>query len=108
MAYLEEQGVLSAEATIARDKLNRKKREKEAEAIVDSMEESGVIKELWGGLQSDLDDARLGMEDFEKRSRRGQGRIGSVRSTGNDGLVREWNMDKMTIGGSTPSDDEDD
>jgi hypothetical protein len=108
LEYLEEQGVLSSEATLARDKLSRKKRENEADAVVDSMEETGVIKELWKGFQGDLDDARLGMEDFEKRGRRGQGRIGSVRSTGKDGLVREWNKDTVTIVGRVASDDEDD
>lgn len=108
LAYLGEQGVLSPEATLARDKLNRKKREREAEAVVDSMQETGVIQELWRGFQSDLDDARLGMEDFEKRGKRGQGRIGSIRSTGNDGLIREWNNDKVKIVGRTESDDDDD
>jgi hypothetical protein len=105
--YLEEQGVLSVEATLARDKMNRKKREKEAEAIVDSMEETGVIQSLWRDFQSDLDDARLGMEDFEKKGKRGQGRIGTVRSSGNDGLIREWNNDRMTIVGRAGSDDDD-
>ena len=108
LGYLEEQGALSAEATLARDKMNRKKREKEAEAIVDSMDETGVIHSLWRDFQSDLDDARLGMEDFEKRGKRGSGRVGSVRSTGNDGLIREWNKDKMTIVGKAGSDSEDD
>ena len=105
--YLGEQGVLSAEATLARDKMNRKKREKEAEAIVDSMEETGVIQSLWRDFQSDLDDARLGMEDFEKKGKRGQGRIGTVRSSGNDGLIREWNNDRMTVVARVGSDDDD-
>lgn len=108
LGYLEEQGVLSADATLARDKMNRKKREKEAEAIVDNMDEAGVVQSLWRDFQSDLDDARLGMEDFEKKGRRGQGRIGTVRSSGTDGLIREWNNDKMTIVGRTGSVSDDD
>ena len=107
LSYLEDQGVLSPEATLARDKLNHKKREREAEAIVDSMQETGVIGELWRGFQSDLDDARLGMEDFERRGKRGQGRIGSVRGTGSDGLIREWNKDRVKVVGRVESDEDD-
>jgi hypothetical protein len=89
MAYLEEQGVLSAEAIIARDKMNHKKREKQAENVVDEMQETGVIAELWANFENDLNDARLGMEDYEKKGGRSKGRIGAIRSTAN-GLVREW------------------
>lgn len=81
LAYLEEQGVLSAEAIVAREKLNKKKREKEAENIVDIMQETGVIDEMWRGLQDDLEDARYGMEDHvAKGGKRSKGRIGKVRT----------------------------
>ena len=94
LQYLEEQGVLSAEAIVARDKLNNKKREKEAEAVVDSMEATGKIAGLWRDFKNDLDDARMGMEDFQKKGARSQGRIGVIRSSGADGILREWNNDK--------------
>ena len=94
LAYLEEQGVLSAEAIVARDKMKHKKREKEAEAVVDSMEEIGKIEELWKDFQNDLDDARLGMEDYQKRGGRSRGRIGVIRSSGADGRIREWRDNK--------------
>lgn len=82
LAYLEEQGVLSAEAIVAREKLNKKKREKEAENVVDIMQETGVIDEMWRGLQDDLEDARYGMEDHvAKGGKRSKGRIGKVRAT---------------------------
>ena len=82
LAYLEEQGVLSAEAIVAREKLNKKKREKEAENVVDIMQETGVIDEMWRGLQDDLEDARYGMEDHVARGgKRSKGRIGKVRTT---------------------------
>lgn len=82
LAYLEEQGVLSAEAIVAREKLNKKKREKEAENVVDIMQETGVINEMWRGLQDNLEDARYGMEDHvAKGGKRSKGRIGKVRTT---------------------------
>ncbi|KAJ9495591.1 hypothetical protein H2202_008879 [Exophiala xenobiotica] len=96
MAYLEEQGVLSAEAIIARDKMNHKKREKQAENVVDEMQETGVIAELWANFENDLNDARLGMEDYEKKGGRSKGRIGAIRSTAN-GLVREWSGGKYRV-----------
>ncbi|KIV87775.1 hypothetical protein PV11_03297 [Exophiala sideris] len=107
MAYLEEQGVLSADAIVARDKMNKKKREKEAENIVDSMEEIGVIGEMWKDFENDLNDARLGMEDFEKKGGRSKGRVGAIRSTGN-GLVREWNGDRYRVTKAAESDSEGD
>lgn len=80
LKYLEEQGVLSAEAIVAREKLNKKKREKEAENIVDRMQETGEINKMWQGLQDDLEDARFGMEDHvAKGGKRSQQRIGKVR-----------------------------
>lgn len=79
LSYLEEQGVISADAIVARERTNKKKREKEAENIVDSMEATGVISELWADFENDLNDARLGMEDFEKKGGRSKGRIGAVR-----------------------------
>ena len=94
LAYLEEQGVLSPDSIVARDKMNHKKREKTAEAIVDSMEETGKIEELWKDFQNDLDDARLGMEDYQKRGGRPHGRIGVIRSSGADGMIREWSDNK--------------
>ena len=76
---LEEQGVLSAEKIVARDKKTHSKREHEAELIVDTMREAGVVDDLWREFKSDLDDARIGMDGFEKKGRRGKGRIGSIR-----------------------------
>ncbi|EXJ84142.1 hypothetical protein A1O3_04809 [Capronia epimyces CBS 606.96] len=105
MAYLEEQGLLSAEAIIAREKLNKKKREKEAENIVDSMGATGVIGEFWADFDNDLNDARLGMEDYEKKGGRSRGRVGAIRSKGN-GLVREWAGDKYRITKAAESDSE--
>jgi Domain of unknown function (DUF4211) len=93
LAYLEEQGVLSAEAIVARDKMNHRKRDKEAEAVVDSMEETGKIEGLWRDFQNDLDDARLGMEDYQKQGGRPHGRIGVIRIV-TDGRVREWRESK--------------
>ena len=94
LAYLEEQGTLSAEAIVARDNMKHKKREKQAEAIIDSMEEVGKIEELWRDFQNDLDDARLGMEDYQKRGGRTFGRVGVIRSSGTDGKIREWRDNK--------------
>jgi len=95
MAYLEEQGVLSAEAIVAREKLNKKMREKEAEAIVDNMEETGMIAAFWSNFKNDLEDARLGMEGYERKGGRSKGRIGSVRTRDEHGTVREWKGDKL-------------
>jgi len=94
LAYLEDQRVLSAEAILAREKMNKKKREKEAEAIVDAMEQSGMIAQLWKDFQNDLDDARLGMEDYDRKGGRSKGRIGAIRSIGVDGTIREWSGDR--------------
>jgi hypothetical protein len=88
LAYLEEQGVLRGEAVIAREKLNKKQREKQAEDVVDGMQATGVVDELWADFQNDLDDARLGMEDFERKGGRSKGRVGAVRSKGFTGLFR--------------------
>ncbi|KAJ9662898.1 hypothetical protein H2198_001126 [Neophaeococcomyces mojaviensis] len=91
LAYLEEQGVLSVEAIVAREKLNKKKREKEAESIVDQMQETGIIEEMWRGLQDDLEDARFGMEDhIAKGGRRNKNRIGKVRINRGNGRIEEW------------------
>lgn len=90
LEYLEEQGVLSADAIVSRDKKNKRKLEKEAEAILDSMEEIGKIDELWTQFQRDLKNAMLGMEDYNVKGGRLQGRIGVVRSSGTDGRTREW------------------
>jgi hypothetical protein len=79
LTYLEEQGVLSAENIIARDKKNHTKREREAETIVDTMRETGVVDDLWRDFKSDMDDARTGMDGFEKKGGRGKARIGSIR-----------------------------
>lgn len=89
--YLDEQGVLSAEAILAREKLSKKKREKEAENIVDIMQETGVIQQLWRDLQNDLEDARFGMEDHVAKNggKRNKQRIGKVRVTRPDGRIEE-------------------
>ncbi|KAL2429520.1 hypothetical protein ABEF95_005760 [Exophiala dermatitidis] len=93
MSYLEEQGVLSPEAIVARDKMNKKKLEKLAENIVDNMQETGVIAEFWADFENDLNDARLGMEDFDRKGGRSKGRIGAVRARGGNGSIREWGND---------------
>ena len=79
LTYLEQQGVLSAEKIVARDKKNHKKREREAEMIVDTMRDTGVVEDLWREFKSDLDDARIGMDGFEKKGGRGKARVGSIR-----------------------------
>ncbi|KAG9791514.1 hypothetical protein ABEF93_000979 [Exophiala dermatitidis] len=93
MSYLEEQGVLSPEAIVARDKMNKKKLEKLAENIVDNMQETGVIAEFWADFENDLNDARLGMEDFDRKGGRSKGRVGAVRARGGNGSIREWGDD---------------
>ncbi|RMD41950.1 hypothetical protein DV735_g3145, partial [Chaetothyriales sp. CBS 134920] len=90
LQYLEEQNLLSADSVVARDKLSNKKREKEAEAVVDGMAAVGKIAQLWRDFQADLDDARLGMEDFQKKGGRLKGRIGVISTRGDDGIRREW------------------
>ncbi|OAL37653.1 hypothetical protein AYO20_03160 [Fonsecaea nubica] len=105
MTYLEAQGVLSTDAIVSREQMNKRKREKEAEKIVDSMQETGVIAEFWREFENDLNDARLGMEDFEKRGGRSKGRIGAIRVT-TGGLVREWNNDKYRLTKALESDSE--
>ncbi|KIW64583.1 hypothetical protein, variant [Phialophora macrospora] len=105
MAYLESQGVLSADAIVAREKMNKKKREKEAENIVDSMDDIGVIDNFWKDFENDLNDARLGMEDFEKRGGRTKGRVGAIRTkTGR--LVKEWDKDRVRVAVALDSDSE--
>ncbi|OCT45276.1 hypothetical protein CLCR_05594 [Cladophialophora carrionii] len=105
MAYLESQGVLSADAIVAREKMNKKKREKEAENIVDSMEETGVIDTFWKDFENDLNDARLGMEDFEKRGGRTKGRAGAIRAKSGR-LVKEWDKDRLKVAVALSSDSE--
>lgn len=105
MAYLEEQGVLSPEAIVARERLNKKKREREAENIVDIMQETGMIADLWADFENNLNDARLGMEDFEKRGGRSRDRIGAIRSTAN-GTTREWDHDRYRVTRARGSDSE--
>jgi hypothetical protein len=94
LMYLEEQGVLSAEKIVARDKKSHSRREHEAEMIVDTMRETGVVDDLWKEFKSDLDDARIGMDGFEKKGGRGKARIGSIRvqKEDDDGEVR-WEGD---------------
>lgn len=107
MAYLEEQGVLSTDAIVARDKMNKKKREKQAESIVDSMQETGVIADFWADFENDLNDARLGMEDFDKKGGRSRGRVGAIRSKSN-GTIREWSGDKYRVMRAMESDSDGD
>jgi len=94
LQHLEEQGVLSAEAIVAREKKSRRKREKEAEAIVDTLEETGKIDDLWGLFQTDLKDAMLGMSDYAVRGGRSRGRFGVVQARTVDGKTRTWNNDR--------------
>lgn len=69
MRHLESQGVLSAEEIVRRErsKGGQRKREREAEEIVDRMKDTGVIEELWKGFKADLEDARIGMEGHERK-----------------------------------------
>lgn len=97
MSYLDEQGVLSADAIVAREKMNKKKREREAETIVDNMQEIGVIAELWAEFENNLKDARLGMEGYERKGGRSKGRVGAIRSTTENGKVREWSGDRYKV-----------
>lgn len=64
---LEREGVLSAEAIVAREKLSQRKREAEAENIVDGMEENLEMDRLWRDFKTDKERAREGMEDQEGR-----------------------------------------
>ncbi|KEF55518.1 uncharacterized protein A1O9_08268 [Exophiala aquamarina CBS 119918] len=106
LSYLEEQGVLSPDAIVAREKLNKKKREKQAEDIVDSMQEIGMIADLWAEFENNLNDARLGMEGFDRRGGRSKGRVGAVRSTAN-GRTMEWDRDRVRVTRALESDSED-
>lgn len=96
ISYLDSQGVLSPNAIVARDKMNKKRREKEAETIVDNMQETGVIGEFWAEFENDLNDARLGMEDYEKKGGRTKGRVGAIRGK-SGGLVKEWAGGKVRV-----------
>jgi Domain of unknown function (DUF4211) len=99
MGYLESQGVLSAEEIVRRERAKggQRKREKEAEEIVDQMKATGVIEDLWKGFKDDLDDARIGMEGYERKGGRGNQRIGSVKVP-----VREVTMVEEEDGGEKP------
>lgn len=105
--YLEEQGVLSAESILARERSNKKKREKEAENIVDHMEATGVVGGMWQGLQDDLEDARFGMEDHYTKAGRSKTRVGKVRIDRGGGLIEQWgeNDRRTTIIASDSDDD---
>ena len=105
MEYLESQGVLSADAIVAREKMNKKQREKEAENIVDEMEDTGQIAEFWDEFGNDLDDARIGMEDYQKKGGRTKGRVGAIRSK-RGRMVTEWDKDKVRTRIAMESDSE--
>ena len=53
-----------------------------------------MVDDLWREFKSDLDDARIGMDGFEKKGGRGKARIGSIRvqRKDDDGEVR-WEGD---------------
>jgi hypothetical protein len=106
MAYLESQGVLSPESIIAREKMNKKQREKQAVEIVDELEDTGLVDEFWGDFQNDLSDARLGMTDYEKKGGRTKGRVGAIRSK-SQGVLREWDTDKFRLKALPQSDSDD-
>ena len=98
MQYLDSQGVLSAEEIVRRErsKGGQRKREKEAEEIVDRTKATGVIDELWKGFKADLDDARIGMEGHDRKGARGSRRIGSVRVPVSDVLrVEDDGVEKV-------------
>lgn len=105
LSYLEEQGVLSPDAIVARERLSKKKREKQAEDIVDSMRETGMIADLWADFENNLNDARLGMEGYDRRGGRSKGRVGAIRSTAN-GMTREWDRDRVRVTRALESDSE--
>lgn len=65
--FLESQDVLSTDAIIAREKLSQRKREDEANNIVDGMEANGEMDRLWRDFKADKEKAREGMEDGEGR-----------------------------------------
>ncbi|KAL9623397.1 MAG: hypothetical protein Q9160_002290 [Pyrenula sp. 1 TL-2023] len=65
--FLESQDVLSADSIVAREKLSQKKREDEANTVVDGMEENGEMDRLWRDFKSDKERAREGMEDDQGR-----------------------------------------
>ena len=103
LTYLEEQGVLSADTIVAREKLNKKKREKQAEDIVDTMQETGMIADLWADFANELNDARIGMEGFDRKGGRSKGRVGAVRRTV-DGTTTEWDRDRVRVARALESD----
>ena len=54
------------------------------------------MTELWAEFQNNLNDARIGMEGYDKKGGRSKGRLGAIRQT-KDGLVHEWDKDKFRI-----------
>ncbi|KAL9113146.1 MAG: hypothetical protein Q9227_002758 [Pyrenula ochraceoflavens] len=73
--FLRLQGVLDAEAIVARENLSQKKRELEAEKIVDGMESNGEMDRLWKDFKADKESAREGMVDHGGGRSRWSGKV---------------------------------
>lgn len=56
--YLKNEGLFEAESILERERMNRKKRSRLANQVVDKMEESGEIKKLWRDFHINLKAAR--------------------------------------------------
>ena len=58
LQQLEIDGHMKAEEIVRRDRWNTKRREKFANQVVDEMEQSGTMRELYGQFKQTLDAAR--------------------------------------------------
>lgn len=58
LQWLASEGHLTPEKIVARDKKRQKEREKEANKVVDGMEETGVMRELYHQFKQNLEAAR--------------------------------------------------
>ncbi len=58
LQWLADDGQLTPQKIIARDNLRQKKRQKEANKVVDDMEETGVMRDLYRQFKENLEAAR--------------------------------------------------
>jgi len=58
LQWLADDGQLTPQKIIARDNLRQKKRQKEANKVVDEMEETGVMSDLYRQFKENLEAAR--------------------------------------------------
>lgn len=82
---LRSNNLLTPAAIVARDGKSQRKKEKEAEAFVDGLDEAGEMEGLWRTWKDGLRDLRGGMEDWEDSTpikNKGRGRGGHGQSGG--------------------------